>query len=294
MTENVPRRCLPARCRATVVAVDTEAVFDRTVFYPEGGGQPGDRGAACRPRRLGGGRYVQDAAGRLWHRSPDTPLPRSVRWSPPRSTGTGATDTCAPIPARTSCALLPYPVTGARSPPTRAGSISTWPRASTRKRWNGNSMHWSVTTQWATAGSRMPAGANPDLVHAVSQTAARSGPGAAGRSGRRGRPAMRGHPCRADGRDRPRTHWQGREERTAESSHIPPPRLTRAALTPPARVPPRATGTRRRGCDRGANARRRRRVRDARSHRCARAAAHGPGAGRDRRWPSRPDARDGT
>ncbi len=46
MTEEIFRRDAYARtCEAVVVAVDESGVrLDRTVFYPTGGGQPGDRG----------------------------------------------------------------------------------------------------------------------------------------------------------------------------------------------------------------------------------------------------------
>ena len=46
MTEEIFRRDAYAKsCEATVVAADDQGVrLDRTVFYPTGGGQPGDRG----------------------------------------------------------------------------------------------------------------------------------------------------------------------------------------------------------------------------------------------------------
>ncbi|HSS63509.1 MAG TPA: alanine--tRNA ligase-related protein, partial [Gammaproteobacteria bacterium] len=46
MTDEIFRRDAYARsCEAQVTAVDDQGVhLDRTVFYPTGGGQPGDRG----------------------------------------------------------------------------------------------------------------------------------------------------------------------------------------------------------------------------------------------------------
>ncbi len=67
-------------CEATVVAADESGiVLDRTVFYPLGGGQPGDRGYL----ETGDGSRIPIAdtrkgeAGAVLHRpAPDTPLPR--------------------------------------------------------------------------------------------------------------------------------------------------------------------------------------------------------------------------
>lgn len=46
MTEEIFRDDAYARtCEATVTAVDDDGIrLDRTVFYPKGGGQPGDTG----------------------------------------------------------------------------------------------------------------------------------------------------------------------------------------------------------------------------------------------------------
>jgi len=51
MTEELFRKDAYARtCDATVVAVgDSEVILDRTVCYPEGGGQPGDQGMMTLP-----------------------------------------------------------------------------------------------------------------------------------------------------------------------------------------------------------------------------------------------------
>lgn len=104
-------------CTATVTAaLDGAVVLDRTVFYPEGGGQPGDRGVL---RTQSGidipvADTVKDSDGRVVHRlSADVPLPAvgenveaiidwDYRYRHMR------THTCLHL----LCALVPYPVTG--------------------------------------------------------------------------------------------------------------------------------------------------------------------------------------
>src|SRR5437667_6919341 len=62
---------------ATVVAIDaaTSAVaFDRTAFYPGGGGQPHDRGWL-----LIGGEAPEGAGPTQWRQGPDSPAPTPSR-----------------------------------------------------------------------------------------------------------------------------------------------------------------------------------------------------------------------
>ena len=98
MTEEIFRNDAYVKtCDARVVAVDERGIqLDRTVFYPMGGGQPGDQGVL----RLESGRAVEivdtrkgEAPGRFLH-IPQDRFPRrwwSRRWSP-RSIGSGAID----------------------------------------------------------------------------------------------------------------------------------------------------------------------------------------------------------
>ncbi|MEX2479553.1 MAG: alanyl-tRNA editing protein [Gammaproteobacteria bacterium] len=118
MTEELFREDAYRRqCGAMVVALsDGEVELDRTVFYPEGGGQPGDRGVL----RSSVGEEIavvdtrKDAAGRIWHRLATDALPPMVgdaveavidweyRYRHMR------THSCLHL----LCALVPYPVTG--------------------------------------------------------------------------------------------------------------------------------------------------------------------------------------
>lgn len=118
MTEEIFREDAYRRqCSATVVALtDGEVELDRTVFYPEGGGQPGDRGVL----RSSVGEEIRvvdtrkDGAGRIWHRLAKDAIQPMV--------GDGVeavidwayryrhmrTHSCLHL----LCALVPYPVTG--------------------------------------------------------------------------------------------------------------------------------------------------------------------------------------
>jgi misacylated tRNA(Ala) deacylase len=104
-------------CAAVVrAALDGAVILDRTVFYPEGGGQPGDRGVlrSASGTAIAVVDTIKDADGRLLHRlAPGTPLPAvgdtveavidwDYRYRHMR------THTCLHL----LCALVPYPVTG--------------------------------------------------------------------------------------------------------------------------------------------------------------------------------------
>ena len=91
---------------ATVTALDERGVrLDRSIFYPTGGGQPGDTGSL---RWDGGEARIVDAvkadgADVLHVLAPDAPGPRSARSCTASSTGTAGCCTCACTPRSMSC-----------------------------------------------------------------------------------------------------------------------------------------------------------------------------------------------
>ena len=92
---------------ATVTAVEERGVrLDRTVFYPTGGGQPGDTGML----RWDGGEATivdtvkADGSDVLHVLAPDAPRPAvGAKVQSACSTGSAATATCACTPRCTSC-----------------------------------------------------------------------------------------------------------------------------------------------------------------------------------------------
>jgi misacylated tRNA(Ala) deacylase len=117
MTEEVFRADAYARqCDAVVVAADDAGiVLDRTVFYPEGGGQPGDRGTLVLPTgQLPIVDTRRDAAGRLVHvpqpgaalPAAGTPVVAAIDWD--YRYRHMRTHTCLHL----LCAVIPHPVTG--------------------------------------------------------------------------------------------------------------------------------------------------------------------------------------
>ena len=91
---------------ATVTALEERGVrLDRSIFYPTGGGQPGDTGLL---RWDGGEARIVDAVkadgGDVLHvLAPDAPRPAVGTKVQTASTGTAAIGTCACTPRCTSC-----------------------------------------------------------------------------------------------------------------------------------------------------------------------------------------------
>ena len=96
------------RCETTVTAADERGIrLGATVFYPAGGGQPGDTGTL----RFAGGEVAiadtvkGDGPDEVIHSPSRAPrCRRRARPSSPRSTGRGAIGTCASTPVSTCCA----------------------------------------------------------------------------------------------------------------------------------------------------------------------------------------------
>jgi len=120
-------------CNATVAAVGEAAIeLDRSVFYPQGGGQAGDTG---RLRRADGAELqIVDTRkgalpGQILHAvAPGTDLSgwALARRSGPRSTPSGARPIAASTPPLTCCVpWCPTRWTVARSPQAMPGWTST-------------------------------------------------------------------------------------------------------------------------------------------------------------------------
>jgi len=104
-------------CEAGVVAVtETGVVLDRTVFYPEGGGQPGDRGTLTLPDGtvLDVRDTRKDASGQLIHQLEEGSVPPAVGTAVTAAIDWDyryrhmRTHTCLHL----LCALVPHDVTG--------------------------------------------------------------------------------------------------------------------------------------------------------------------------------------
>ncbi len=120
MTEAIFQRdAYAAECEATVVAVDDgKVVLDRTVFYPAGGGQPGDRGELELDdgRRLAVADTAKGEGGAVLHllaegETPPTPGTRvraRIDWA--RRHRLMRHHTCLHL----LCAVVGAPVTGGR------------------------------------------------------------------------------------------------------------------------------------------------------------------------------------
>jgi len=104
-------------CDATVAAADDDGiVLDRTVFYPEGGGQPGDRGVllgkdgarfnVTGARKREDGAIVHVLEGGSPRPATGTSLEAAIAWD--YRYRHMRTHTCLHL----LCALIPFPVTG--------------------------------------------------------------------------------------------------------------------------------------------------------------------------------------
>lgn len=176
MTEELFREDAYRReCEACVVAA-TEAgvVLDRTVFYPEGGGQPGDRGTLT----LADGAVVEvldtrtDASGQLVHQLAEDVTPPAIGTAVTAAIDWDyryrhmRTHTCLHL----LCALVPHDVTGGAIGQNKGrldfDMSETLDKAALEQALNALvAQDQPVTTRWITDAEMQ---ANMDLVRTMS------------------------------------------------------------------------------------------------------------------------------
>ena len=138
------------RFRARVAATGEHAgrpavELEATCFYPEGGGQLGDRGTLGGARGRGrAGRPRTAASGTCWRART---RPRA-RWTP-RWTGRGASTTCSSTPGSTS-SRRPSSAWPARRPSPRR-----WERSTASSRWRWPAADWRLVERVEEAANRV-------------------------------------------------------------------------------------------------------------------------------------------
>ncbi len=169
------------RCTATVMAVTgQDVVLDQTVFYPQGGGQPGDIGTLT----LANGSVLtvvdtrKGVDGAIVHQLDGTDLPpvgaavtASIDW--PRRHRHMRMHTCMHLLG----ALLPYPVTGGSVGADKSRLDFNLPEAPDKQELTERlnaliAADHPVTTRWI---STAELDANPELVRTMSVSPPRGG-----------------------------------------------------------------------------------------------------------------------
>ena len=216
-------------CEAAVTAVSPAGIaLDRTVFYPTGGGQPGDTGRLVDES---GAAFavlpaVKGAGDAVLH-----PLPEGAAAPPVGARVRAEIDwerRYRHMRMHTCLHLLSAVVAGG----VTGGAVGEWksrldfdlPDPVLDREALGAALNALIEADHpvvAALDRRGRARRQPRAgAHHVGAAAARRGPRArAGDRPGRGPPALRRHPCRADGRDRARAHRQDREEGPAQPAH---------------------------------------------------------------------------
>ena len=224
MTEELFREdATLTQCEAPVCSpsMPRGILLDRTVFYPQGGGQAGDAGLL--PGRWPRGAHRRHAEGKHRGRRSCTCPRRCRRW---RSLARACAVTAVidwqrrrrhmrfHTATHLLCALVPHPVDGCSITPTMRGWTSTRPSRSTRRRstpaWRA---WWPKRTRSAPLDqrgrTRRQSAARAQHERAA---AARTGPRARAGGRERGSAALRRHARGQHARHRPRRGHEDREE----------------------------------------------------------------------------------
>ena len=241
MTEEVFRQDAYARtCAACVTAVDDAGIrLDRTVFYPLGGGQPGDSGELI----LGDGTAIRivdtrkgQAPGEILH-VPDSRVDPAlvgsevtarIDWE--RRHRLMRMHTCLHL----LCSLVSAPVTGGSIRDGSGRLDFDLPESTLDKQDLTERLNRLVAEDHAVIpGWNRRRRARRESVpgtHDVGRAAARPGQGARARHRRRGSAAVRRHSRGFERRDRTGEGDEDREEGAAESARERGPRRVRGAF----------------------------------------------------------------